>query len=312
MLVTGNQPGIADQTTASSGLGYNTTAGGDKHLQVLPLNNGPDGGVVLGFTRPAKALGFYLIGLEETKREVWAFIEFADGSNQAVLTDVGLNPGGGIQFFGFIAEDCPIKRFSLIELYDGEPAGDRDIFGVDDIRYVVEDVIPEGGGFHDEGKPEFPDSRFEKNPARNPQTGPSPSGGQERQEEFDPALEHPRHSSPDGSGTGRLDSDFDRPWEKPEMPQSPAPQAEGRNGIAPAEQGLREEGPTGGFAPEFHEPRAPKSVEGQPRFESEEGSKRGKDEPKRFRPQKGDRVDHGEPEAFGGARGRQPQFAGVH
>ena len=132
-----NQPGISDQTTASSGLGYNTTVGGDKHLQVLPLNDGPDGGVELSFSRPATALGFYLMGLEDTKREVWAFIEFADGSNQAVQTDVGLNPGGGLQFFGFIAEECPITSFSLIELYDGEPHDRRDIFGVDDIRYVV-------------------------------------------------------------------------------------------------------------------------------------------------------------------------------
>ena len=145
--VIGNQPGIAGQATASSGLGFNTTVGGEKHLQVLPLNNGPDGGVVLNFNHPAKALGFYLIGLEETKREVWAFIEFVDGSSQAVQTEVGLNPGGGLQFFGFIAEECPIKSFSLIELYDGDVAGRRDIFGIDDIRYVVDDTffVHQGG-----------------------------------------------------------------------------------------------------------------------------------------------------------------------
>jgi hypothetical protein len=50
---------------------------------------------------------------------------------------VGLNPGGGLQFFGFIAEKCPITSFSLIELYDGEPHDRRDIFGVDDIIYVT-------------------------------------------------------------------------------------------------------------------------------------------------------------------------------
>ena len=157
--VVGNQPGIADQTTASSGLGFNTTPGGEKHLQVLPLNNGPDGGVVLSFNHPAKALGFYLIGLEETKREVWAFIEFADGSSQAVMTEVGLNPGGGLQFFGFVAEECPIKTFSLVELYDGDVAGDRDIFGIDDIRYVVDDryavSVPDEPVDGDHGKEAF-------------------------------------------------------------------------------------------------------------------------------------------------------------
>ncbi len=182
--VTGNQPGISDQTTASSGLGYNTTAGGQNHLQVLPLNAGPDGGVVLSFVRPAKALGFYLIGLEEGKRSVWAFIEYADGSNEAIAMEAGLNPGGGLQFFGVIAEHCPIKQFSMIELYDGEPAGDRDIFGVDDIRYVVDDAIVPGSPIPTGPIGERPS--FGANPPANedrPFQGPgpfNPDPGQQR------------------------------------------------------------------------------------------------------------------------------------
>ena len=218
--VTGNQPGIADGTTSSSGLGYNTTPGGDQHLQVLPLNNGPDGGVVLGFNRPAKALGFYLVGLEEGKREVWAFIEFADGSNQAVLTDAGLNPGGGVEFFGFIAENCPIKRFSLIELYDGEEAGARDIFGIDDIRYVVDDSAPAG-------EESFPEEKLDEIFTQGGNVdGPNGNG--------------PNGNGPNGNG-----------------PNGNGPNGNGPNGNGPNGNGPFEPFPGGGQAPVQPEEFAP-------------------------------------------------------
>ncbi|MDB4796775.1 hypothetical protein OAG77_01110, partial [bacterium] len=223
-----NQPGIADQTTASSGLGYNTTAGGDKHLQVLPLNDGPDGGVVLAFSRPAKALGFYLVGLEETKREVWAFIEFTDGSNQAVLTDVGLNPGGGIQFFGFIAENCPIKSFSLIELYDADDAGRRDIFGIDDIRYIVDDTV---SATEDEFTEEDLDQLFNNGGEGNEGNHSDPTHENSPSLESDNPAEHgpaPQDPADQGPGQGK-------PGEHGPAPHDPTEQGPGQD--KPGEHG---------------------------------------------------------------------------
>lgn len=136
-----NMEGIADGTSESSGLGFNTTAGGDKHLQVYALNDGPTGGVILKFFQPINAFGCYIGGREQVKRDVNAVITYVDGRVQIVTTDAGPYPGGGLQFFGFIS-DCPIKQVAFMEPYNGEPAGERDIFGIDDIRYATGEDQP--------------------------------------------------------------------------------------------------------------------------------------------------------------------------
>ena len=136
-----NIQGIADPTSSSSGLGFNTTPGGNRHLQVYPLNDGPTGGVTFKFFQPINAFGCYISGREEVKRHVQAEIVYLDGRVQIVTTAAGPYPGGGLQFFGFIS-DCPIKEVAFMEPYAGEPAGERDIYTIDDIRYTTNDDLP--------------------------------------------------------------------------------------------------------------------------------------------------------------------------
>ena len=179
--VTGNIEGIADSTSSSSGLGFNTTSGGDRHLQVYPLNNGPEGGVRLIFREDIFAFGCYISGREATKRPVEAVLTYRDGRHDILPTQSGPYPGGGLQFFGFVS-DCPVAEIYFVERYNGEAAGERDIFTLDDIRYVthvewpVEKCEAIRYSAHDDGPP----SGGEPNPLTVGWDHPRSKGEQKR------------------------------------------------------------------------------------------------------------------------------------
>ncbi|RAP31536.1 hypothetical protein DID78_00860 [Candidatus Marinamargulisbacteria bacterium SCGC AG-343-D04] len=130
------QPGIANDSDATKG--FNTSSGGSQHLQVFPLENS-EGGLKIEFKNPVKALGFYLMGREETKRDVYLEITFSDNSVIQLLTDTGEISEGGIQFIGLITDSvtCGITQIELREMYSETDGSDkRDIFGIDDVYYL--------------------------------------------------------------------------------------------------------------------------------------------------------------------------------
>ena len=117
-------------------------------------SNGETGQMVLNFEYPVSAVGFYLIGREDSKNEVTLKLEMADGSSQIpsitypivptgdesiTSTDNNLRDGS-IQYIGFKSGDGAtsgdlIQRIIIEEIYT-HPFS-RDIIGIDDISYVV-------------------------------------------------------------------------------------------------------------------------------------------------------------------------------
>jgi hypothetical protein len=113
--------------------GYNTTSGGAKYLNVFPIINVGTARAIFDFTQPINAFGSYLTGLGTANGNL--FVLFNDGSNQSIPV-VG-SSSGGAKFFGFTDAGASIVQVTL-ELRN--VTGSRDIFGVDDLRYVT---IPE-------------------------------------------------------------------------------------------------------------------------------------------------------------------------
>ncbi len=130
--------GIRTQATFFSGttpetLGYNTTSGGARFLGVVPTGNGIDARLALNFSPAIQAFGTYLTGLGTASGNL--FVVFNDGSNQSI--SVAGSASGGAKFFGFTDPGASIVQVAL-ELRN--VSGSRDIFAVDDLRFVP---IPE-------------------------------------------------------------------------------------------------------------------------------------------------------------------------
>ncbi|XOV72552.1 MAG: beta strand repeat-containing protein [Verrucomicrobiota bacterium] len=163
-----DEPGIGDMDGSNdSDRGINTTPGGFHFLEALPSENLP-GGLAIEFDKAVPAVGMYVMGVEENKRDIEVTILHADGSMQVRPADIVPGPlnDGGTQFLGYLAPDlqdstCWIKRVTFNELYDGEPAGERDIFSIDDVIYVASEANPELD-------PEIPDDPNNPNNPGNP------------------------------------------------------------------------------------------------------------------------------------------------
>jgi|GEM_PF-1065969 len=144
-----DEPGIGDMDGSNdSDRGINTSPGGFHFLEALPSENQP-GGVAIEFDKAVPAVGMYVMGVEEDKRDIEVSILYADGSMQVRPADIVPGPlnDGGTQFLGYLAPDlqdstCWIKRVTFNELYDGEPAGERDIFSIDDVIFAATESNP--------------------------------------------------------------------------------------------------------------------------------------------------------------------------
>ena len=144
-----DEPGIGDMDSDNdTDLGINTSPGCFHFLETLPSES-LTGGLTIEFQTPVPAAGMYLMGVEENKRDIEVAILHADGSLQVRTTDVtaGHHNEGGIQFLGYLAPDlqdnsCWIKSITFNEPFDGEPAGERDIFSIDDVIYVASEINP--------------------------------------------------------------------------------------------------------------------------------------------------------------------------
>ncbi|MBD1832612.1 PEP-CTERM sorting domain-containing protein [Cyanobacteria bacterium FACHB-472] len=122
-----------------SRLGFNTTAGGEQFLRVVPTFSISTATVNFSFANPIQAFGAYFTDLE-TGFFGSLNVLFNDGTSQ-VLSIIG-NIGGGSQFFGFTDAGQSIASVSLqVNNFNSDR---RDIFGIDDIRYVAtSESVPE-------------------------------------------------------------------------------------------------------------------------------------------------------------------------
>jgi hypothetical protein len=131
-------PGITDVNDQL--YGYNTTAAGTQYLRVVPLF-GSGGNLSLSatfaFNTPIVAFGAYLTGTE-TPIEGAISLDFNDGSAQTL--PVTKNAVAGVQFLGFTDFGRPISSVTFTEV--AAFLSDRDIYGIDDVRYSS---IPEPG-----------------------------------------------------------------------------------------------------------------------------------------------------------------------
>jgi len=128
--------GITD-VLGDSTLGYNTTAGGSRFLRVVPIFDIGTASATFDFDTPVQAFGTYVTGLGTAAGAL--HVVFSDGTAQDL--SVAGSPSGGVQFFGFTDEG---KLISSIQLRLTGVTGSRDIFSVDDVRFVAaSEAVPE-------------------------------------------------------------------------------------------------------------------------------------------------------------------------
>ena len=114
--------------------GFNTTSGGSQHLKIAPMVNVGTATAEFNFPKPINAMGMYLTGLGNTTGNL--SVTFDDGSPMSY--PVTGSPNGGVQYFGFTDAN---KAFHSVVLKITNVTGlNRDVFGIDDIRYAV---VPE-------------------------------------------------------------------------------------------------------------------------------------------------------------------------
>lgn len=125
-----NNDGGRISSDANTAYGYNTTSGGSQFLQFRPTFGTATASLNFNFVEPIQGFGAYFTGLGTAAGELKVI--FNDGINQQ-LTVTGI-PFGGSQFWGFISPGSLISNISLS--LTGITSLSRDIFGLDDIRYI--------------------------------------------------------------------------------------------------------------------------------------------------------------------------------
>jgi PEP-CTERM motif/Beta-galactosidase second all-beta domain len=126
-------------TPVGAATGYNTTPGGARFLGFVALFDIGTARLDISFSNPIQAWGAYAVGLDSGAAGT-VNVEFDDGTaNSFQLADTS---PAGVQFFGFTDANRSIVAVSLVET--GISGGSRDIYGVDDMRYVL---VPEPSTF---------------------------------------------------------------------------------------------------------------------------------------------------------------------
>ena len=130
--VSGNaSPGGVRNTAAATPLGFNTTAAGSSWLQMFPVTNN-SATATFTFTTAINAFGAFFSDTEAGFPGNIT-IGFNDGTAQSLGLTKGAN-GGGVLFFGFTDLG---KSFTSVTISTGLTNSLRDIFGIDDVRYVA-------------------------------------------------------------------------------------------------------------------------------------------------------------------------------
>ncbi len=115
--------------------GYNTTVGGSQFLQVRPTFAISTASLDFTFVEPIQGFGAYLTGLGTAAGELNVIVD-NEIKQQLIVTG---NPFGGSQFFGFITPEKLIRNISLT--LSGITSESREIFGIDDVRYIGACVV---------------------------------------------------------------------------------------------------------------------------------------------------------------------------
>jgi hypothetical protein len=137
LSVSGNSaPGGIRSTADSTPLGFNTSAAGSNWLQMRPLANGT-ATATFTFTTAIDSFGAFFSDTE-TGFPGDITIDFNDGSAESLGLTKGAN-GGGVLFFGFTDFG---KSFTSVTISTGLTDTLRDIFGIDDVRYVEAAATP--------------------------------------------------------------------------------------------------------------------------------------------------------------------------
>ncbi len=117
--------------------------------------NDQAGQMVVTFEYPVAAVGFYLMGREDSKNNVTLTLTMADGSSQIPAdaypiiptgdpsTSTSNNDDGSVQFYGFISPSgaqagCLIQSITIEEIYKSPFS--RDIVSIDDLYFVTTDT----------------------------------------------------------------------------------------------------------------------------------------------------------------------------
>jgi hypothetical protein len=123
------------QTTSVTTLGFNTTASGNAFLQyAAPFDSATGGSWTFNFTTPISAFGAYFTGTEANLPGPLT-ISFNDGVPQQL--SITKNSIAGVLFFGFTDSN---GLFNSVTISGGATTGDRDIFGIDDVRFSASAV----------------------------------------------------------------------------------------------------------------------------------------------------------------------------
>ena len=144
----GDDPGIATHTGNDADHGFNVTALGSQYLEVL-ADETLSGGALFCFddlNAPVYGVGFTLMGVEDTKRDVFIDVHLTDGSILRETADTHVLGMGGYQYYGYsldatLAQSASIEGFVVYEPHNGEDASKRDIFGIDDITVAYGDTF---------------------------------------------------------------------------------------------------------------------------------------------------------------------------
>jgi hypothetical protein len=126
-------------------IGYNTTPGGSKFLQIFPQFNATTTVTRFDFADGISSFGFYLTGIQDDFPGNLS-VHFTDsGGNAQVFNLAKPTPQGGktgTMFWGFT--DVKNAMIMNVEIWDeGDRTNGRDIYGFDDIRFTNCDVVPE-------------------------------------------------------------------------------------------------------------------------------------------------------------------------
>lgn len=110
--------------------GYNTTIGGSQFLQFRPTFGVSTASLEFNFIEPIQGFGAYITGLGTAAGNL--NVIFNDGTTQQLV--ITGSPFGSSQFWGFLAPGAMISKISLS--LSGVTSLSRDIFGLDDVRYI--------------------------------------------------------------------------------------------------------------------------------------------------------------------------------
>ncbi len=114
-------------------LGFNTTPGGTKHLRYSTSSTTDNDGT-FSFATPIEAFGAYFTGVGTSGGD--AFVVFNDGTSQSF--QLAPSSAGGVEFFGFTDPGQSITSVAIRQRVDN-----GDIFGIDDVRFVVGGLTPD-------------------------------------------------------------------------------------------------------------------------------------------------------------------------